>query len=103
MEEFFTWEYLATFAGASAAVTLITQVIKRYVSIDPKWIALAASLVIEAGIQFLYLRDFTVSGIFLAVVNVFVVLAAAVGVFETVVKPVQNLTQQKVTDTTEGE
>ena len=43
------------------------------------------------------------AAIFLAVVNVFVVLAAAVGVFETVVKPVQNLTQQKVTDTTEGE
>ena len=47
MEEFFTWQTLATFAGAAAATGLITQLIKDWLSKVPTQIvSYAVALVI---------------------------------------------------------
>ena len=89
MDNFFTWEYLATFAGMVAFVTIATQVVKYYINVDPKWIALVAAILGQAAVQAFYLRDYSAQGIVMAIINVFVVVAGSVGAFETLVKPVQ--------------
>ena len=86
MTEFITWEFLATFAGSVAAVTLITQTIKEFINLDPKWIALVISIFVCALVQVCYYQDYSLQGIALACVNVFVVLAASIGGYETILK-----------------
>lgn len=89
MDTLFTWDYLLTFSGAIAAVTLLTQVLKWYIRVDPKIIALIATVIVEGSVQFIYLQDFTVEGVGLMIFNTFVILFAAVGAFENIVKPVE--------------
>ena len=89
MSEFFTWDFIATFTGMVAFVTLVTQVVKYYINIDPKWITLAAAILGQAAVQVFYLKDYSAQGIVMALINVFVVVAGSVGAFETLVKPVQ--------------
>lgn len=88
MTEFLTWELLSTFAGSVAAVTLITQLAKQYLNLDPKWIALAASILVCVAVQAFYLQDFTAAGLVLMGFNILVVLAAAIGSYEIVKKRV---------------
>lgn len=88
--DYFTWEYLATYGGMTALVTAVTQLVKRYLpQVDPKWIALVAALLGQIGVQILYLKDWSVSGIVMALINVVCVLLGSIGAYETVVKPVQ--------------
>jgi len=88
--EFLTWEMLAAESGCAAAVAALTQVIKQYINVDPKWIALALSLVITFALQFIvYLdasakSDFTAANIILAALNSFAVTGVAIGLFEGV-------------------
>lgn len=89
MNEFFSWEYMATYGGMTLFVTTATQVIKHYININPKWIALAAAIIGQIAVQALYLKDFSLSGIAMSVFNTFCVLLSAVGTYETVVKSVQ--------------
>jgi len=83
-----SWELLATSAGCATAVTALTQVIKQYVNIDPKWIALVLSLVITLGLQLFVNLDsavnlgFSASSVILAVLNSFMVTGASIGLFE---------------------
>ena len=89
MNEFFSWEYMASYGGMTLFVTTATQVIKRYVNVNPKWIALAASVIGQIAVQALYLKDMSARGIAMAVFNTFCVLLSAIGAYETVVKPVK--------------
>lgn len=89
MNEFFTVEFLCTFGGMVAFVTAITEIVKRYVNVDPKWVALVAAIVGQAAVQFVFLQDFTPSGIVMALFNVVAVLLGSIGAFETVVKPIE--------------
>ncbi|MEG1863102.1 MAG: hypothetical protein RR198_05790 [Oscillospiraceae bacterium] len=95
MNEFFTVEFLGTFTGMVAFVTLVTQVVKYYVNLDPKWISLAAAFVGQMVVQLVFLKDFSAQGVVMALFNVLAVVAASVGTFETVVKPVQRKLEQK--------
>lgn len=90
MNEFFTWEFLATFAGSVAFVTTITEVVKYYLAkLDPKYIALAAAIVVTFAVRLLFYKDFTPEGLVLATFNVVAVLFGSIGAFETVVKPIE--------------
>lgn len=89
--DYFTWEYLATYGGMTALVTVVTQLVKWYLpKVDPKWIALGVALLGQIAVQLIYLKDFSVGGIALALVNVICVLLGSVGAYESVVKPIQN-------------
>lgn len=91
MNEFFSWEFLATFAGSIAFVTTVTQVIKYYLpKIEPKFIALGAALFVTFAIQLLFYKDLSLEGLVLALFNVFAVLFGSIGTFEAIVKPVVN-------------
>ena len=98
MNEFITWEFLASFSGAVAAVTLLTQLFKKYINIDPKWIALVLSVVVCASVQIFYLKDTTGAGLALMAFNIFAVLAAAVGGFEVVIKNLKKGTEDTPID-----
>lgn len=85
MNEFLTWEMLGTFVGAVTATTLLTQVIKHFITkLDPKWIALGVATLAVMGYTLLYVQDYSGQGIAMAVVNVFMVTGASIGLFEGV-------------------
>jgi len=81
LQEFITPEFIATFSGMVITVTVLTQVLKSYFSFDPKWIALAISLVVSL-IKQAYLGDFGVLGISMASLNALIVTGASSGTFE---------------------
>ena len=53
-----TWEYVASFGGMTVIVTTITQVIKQYININPKWIALIATFILQAMVQIFIIMTF---------------------------------------------
>ena len=46
MNEFFTWQTLATLAGASVAVGLLTQFLKSAIKIPTQWLSYILAVVI---------------------------------------------------------
>ena len=89
MNEFFSWEMLASLTGAIAAVTLITQLLKQYINLEPKLIALGLTVLIEAAVQVFYWQDWSAGAVALMLINCFVVLSAAIGSFELALKSLE--------------
>ena len=89
MNEFFTYEFLSTFTGMIAFVTATTQIIKYYVAVDPKWVALFSAVFGQIIVQLFYFKDFSAQGVVMALINVIAVLLGAIGAFETIVKPIE--------------
>ena len=83
MQDFITWEFLGTFGGSAIAVTALTQIVKRYISIDPKWIALILALIVTIGAQVVNGELMLVSFI-MSALNALLVAGASVGTFEAV-------------------
>ena len=83
MNEFVSIEILGTMAGCSMIVTLLTQVFKKYLpeKIDTKWLALVFSIVVGV-LRIFYVGQFDFAGIVSGIVNIFVLLAAAIGIYE---------------------
>ncbi|MCL2568639.1 MAG: hypothetical protein FWE12_04280 [Oscillospiraceae bacterium] len=82
LNDFITPEFLGTFSGVVAVVTLLTQVVKRFVTgVDPKWIALGLALVMSAVKQ-VETGDLRTGSLLLAGLNAFVIAGAAIGTFE---------------------
>ena len=82
LNEFFTWEYLATFAGCMAATGLVTQMVKgaldKVVSIPTQLLAWMAAVVILELAQ-LFTGTLTVSTGVLGLLNGIAVAAATSG------------------------
>lgn len=83
MNEFVSIEILGTIAGCSAIITLLTQVLKKYLpeKVDTKWLALLFSIVIGV-LRIVYVGQFDFAGIVSGVFNVFILLAISVGIYE---------------------
>ena len=84
MSDFIDISILSTIAGCSLIITLLTQVFKKYLpeSLDTKWLALVFSIIIGI-VRMIYLDQmFNFEGIVTGVLNIFVLLAAAVGIYE---------------------
>jgi len=83
MNEFVSIEILGTITGCSLIVTLLTQVFKKYLpeKIDTKWLALVFSVLIGAA-RIIYVGQFDFSGIVSGIINIFVLLAASIGIYE---------------------
>lgn len=83
MEDFITIEMLGTLVGCSAIVTLLTQVLKKYIpeTVDTKWLALLFSVIVGV-LRIFYMSDFTYAGIVTGIINIFVLLAVSVGIYE---------------------
>jgi len=79
-----TIELLATFGGCTAAVTTLTQILKRYVKVvDPKVISLVLALVIQ--ITLVALQGATWDMYALAAFNGVLVSGSSIGLYEGVV------------------
>lgn len=83
MNDFVSIEILGTMAGCSLIITLLTQVFKKYLpeNVDTKWLALIFSAIIGI-LRIIYLQQFDFAGIVSGIFNIFVLLAASVGIYE---------------------
>jgi len=86
MNDFVTWGALGTYAGMAAVTCALTEVLKKYINLDPKWIALIAAGVLAFGHTLIFLGDYSASGIFMTAVNWLVVTGSSIGIFEGVIK-----------------
>ena len=86
MDEFFTWQSLATFAGASAAVAIITQFLKNaFKKLPTQWLSYIISVII------LYAATYFSTGLTAATAaiipfNAILVSLAANGAYSTIIR-----------------
>lgn len=102
MQEFFTWETLATYTGAVLAVSVITQFIKGvgFIKLIPARItAYIVALVIMLAALF-FAGNVTPANIGLTVINAVVVALAANGTHDVLSEPVG---VPRITDRGDGE
>lgn len=83
MNDFISIEILATIAGCSAIVTLLTEIFKKYLpqNIDTKWLSLIFSTIIGIT-RMIYVGQFNFSGIVSGIINIFVLLGVSIGIYE---------------------
>ena len=83
MNDFVSIEILSTMAGCSLIITLLTQVFKRFLpeKVDTKWLALVFSIIIGT-LRIFYVGQFNFDGIVAGRFNIFVLLAASIGIYE---------------------
>ncbi len=93
MNEFVSIEILGTIAGCSAVITLFTQVFKKFLpeKFDTKWLALIFSIII-GGLRIIYVGQYDFAGIASGIINIFVLLGVAVGIYEIGTSVVNKIT-----------
>ena len=83
MDNFMSWGTFGTFTGAVAGTAALTQLFKRFIGIDPKWIALAVSVVIMICAQS-FAGGLDIRSLVMVLFNALIVAGASVGAYETV-------------------
>lgn len=93
MNEFISIEVLGTIAGCSAVITLLTQVFKKFLpeKFDTKWLALIFSVII-GGLRIIYIGQYDFAGIVSGIINIFVLLGVAIGIYEIGTSVVNKIT-----------
>lgn len=83
MNDFVSIEILGTIAGCSAIITVLTQVLKRYLpeNLDTKWLALVFSIIIGV-LRIIYVGQFDFAGIVSGIFNIFILLSISIGIYE---------------------
>jgi hypothetical protein len=83
MNDFVSIEILGTMTGCSFVITLLTQVFKRFLpeKIDTKWLALLFSIIVGT-LRIFYVGQFDFAGIVSGIINIFILLAASIGIYE---------------------
>ena len=95
MNEFVSIEILGTIAGCSAIITLLTQVLEKYLpeTFDTKWLALVFSVIIGV-LRIVYIGQYDFAGIVSGVINIFILLSISIGIYEisdTTVEKIKSL------------
>lgn len=80
--DFITLDMFLSLAGCVAIVSILTQALKKYVDVNPLKINLVFSLLVGL-IRIIIIGDFTLEGIVLGLLNVFVIMLAAGGTYDT--------------------
>lgn len=81
LNDFITPDMLLTFSGMVVVVAALTQALKQYILVDPKWTALGIALVVSM-IKQAYLSDFSLMGIATAIANSILIAFMSAGAFE---------------------
>lgn len=83
MNDFISIEILGTLLGCSLVITLFTQVFKKFLpeNLDTKWLALIFSIIVGV-LRIIYVGQFDFAGIVSGIINIFVLLGVAVGLYE---------------------
>ena len=93
--EFITLEMLLSLAGCVVVVGIITQALKMYFkNINALWLNFFTSLVIGV-IRIFVVGDFTAAGIITGILNIFVIMLAAGGGYDTVKSLISNFTTKE--------
>ena len=92
MNEFVSIEVLGTITGCSMIITLLTQIFKKYLpeKVDTKWLALAFSIVVGV-LRLIYIGQFDFAGIVSGILNIFILLSIAIGIYEVGSSAIQAL------------
>lgn len=81
--EFITINMVLSLAGCVAIVAIITEALKKYFAkINPLYLNFICSIIIGI-IRLIFINDFTVSGIITGILNIFVIMLAAGGGYDT--------------------
>lgn len=82
--EFITLDMLLSLAGCVAIVAIITQALKHYFTkINALWLNLIVSVIIGV-IRIFVVKDLSATGIITGVLNIFVIMLAAGGGYDTI-------------------
>ena len=82
--EFITLDMLLSLAGCVAIVAIITQSLKHYFTkINALWLNLIVSVIIGV-IRIFVVKDLSATGIITGVLNIFVIMLAAGGGYDTI-------------------
>ena len=80
--EFITLDMLLSLAGCVTIVAVVTEALKKYF-INALWLNLICSIIVGA-IRVYFVADFTADGIITGILNIFVIMLAAGGGYDTV-------------------
>lgn len=82
--EFITLDMLLSLAGCVAIVAIITQSLKHYFTkINALWLNLIVSVIIGV-IRIFVVKDLSATGIITGLLNIFVIMLAAGGGYDTI-------------------
>lgn len=96
MENFITVDMFLSLTTCIAIVTLGTQLLKKYINYDAKWLALILSAIVTV-VRIIVVADYSVLGIIIGIFNIIPILLGSIGGYEAIIKPIAN----KITDTKE--
>lgn len=89
MNEFFTWEYLGTFAGMVVGVNLLTQATKTFFDFATRWLVLAYAILLQ-GCVLIFTGTISIPNAVMALFNAILVAFTAIGGYEVVADKRQN-------------
>ncbi len=82
--EFITLDMLLSLAGCVMIVAIVTEALKKYfANINALWLNFICSLIIGI-LRIFVVNDFTANGIITGILNIFVIMLAAGGGYDTV-------------------
>ncbi|HIS12702.1 MAG TPA: hypothetical protein IAB40_06320 [Candidatus Onthocola stercoravium] len=94
MENFITIDMFLSLTACITIVALGTQLLKKYVNYDAKWLALILSAIVTI-VRIIVVADYSLLGIVIGIFNILPILLGSIGEYETLVKPIVN----KISDT----
>lgn len=90
MDNFITIDMLGDLAVCIAIVVGVTEALKYFwPTVNPKWFTLGVSVLVAVGRQVFWVNDVTLAGLFLMVLNLFVIMLGAIGLHQVVLKPIE--------------
>ena len=82
--KFITLDMLLSLAGCITIVAIVTQSLKHYVTkINALWLNLIVSVIIGI-IRIFVVKDLSITGIITGILNIFVIMLAAGGGYDTI-------------------
>lgn len=95
--DFITTDMFLSFAGCITIVAILTQTIKGLPGLDKinsAWSALFCSTVVGI-MRLIFLGDYTLTGITIGILNIFIIYLGSIGGYETVKQITQHFTTKQ--------
>jgi len=87
MTELVTVEFLGSLSAMAAVSSLIVQVLKGQLGINPQWLNLVVAFLVSAVYTLVLQGDYSSDAISLMLINGFVITSASTGAYEYILKP----------------
>lgn len=93
--EFISLDMLLSLAGCVAVVAIVTEALKKYFTkLNPLWLNFIMSVIVGA-IRIFVVNNFTATGIVEGILNIFVIMLAAGGSYDTIKSLLAPLSKNK--------